>query len=54
VAVATLAAALPTGTNVHVLARRSGTGTEIAAGAIFLSTLAAAATVPVTLAILAG
>lgn len=53
VAVATLAAALPTGTNVHVLARRSGTGTEIAAGAIFLSTIAAAASVPATIAFLA-
>jgi predicted permease len=49
VAVATLTAALPAGTNVHVLARRHDVGIETAAGAIFVSTLAAGATVPLVI-----
>ncbi len=52
VAVATLAAAMPTGTNVYIIARRYEVGVSIAAGAILLSTLLAAATVPVVIAAL--
>jgi predicted permease len=52
VAVATLTAALPSGTNVHVLARRHDVGVETAAGAIFASTLAAGATVPLAMLLL--
>jgi malonate transporter and related proteins len=52
VAVATLTAALPSGTNVHVLARRHDVGVETAAGAIFASTLAAGATVPLVMLLL--
>ena len=47
--VATLAAALPTGTNVYVLARRYEAGVSLAAGAVLVTTLLSAATIPVVL-----
>lgn len=50
--VATLAAALPVGTNVYVLARRYAVDESIVAGAILVSTLASAATVPAVIAAL--
>jgi predicted permease len=46
VAVATISAALPVGTNVYILARRYDVGSGMAAGAVLISTLAAALTVP--------
>lgn len=49
-AVATLAAALPTGTNVYILARRYDAGVSMAAGAILMSTLLSAVTIPLLLA----
>ncbi|MBL8700540.1 MAG: AEC family transporter [Alphaproteobacteria bacterium] len=52
VAVATIAAALPVGTNVYVIARRYGVDESAVAGAILVSTLASAATVPVLIALL--
>lgn len=52
VAVSTLAAALPTGTNVHVLARRYAIAVETAAGVVLLSTLAAAGTIPLAIVLL--
>jgi malonate transporter len=52
ISVATLAAALPTGTNVYILARRYEVGVSTAAGAILMSTLFSALTVPLLLAML--
>jgi predicted permease len=52
IAVATLAAALPTGTNVYILARRYDCGVPTAAGAILTSTLLSALTIPLLLAAL--
>jgi predicted permease len=46
VAVATLAAALPTGTNVYVIARRYDASVPVAAGSVLLTTLLSAATIP--------
>lgn len=46
VAVATLAAALPTGTNAYVIARRYDSGVALAAGSVLLTTLLSAATIP--------
>lgn len=50
VAVATVAAAMPTGTNVYIIARRYDVSVSIAAGAILISTLLAAATLPLVIA----
>ena len=50
VAVATVAAAMPTGTNVYIIARRYDVGVSNAAGAILLSTLLAGLTVPLVIA----
>lgn len=52
-AVATLVAGLPTGTNVYVLASRYQIGMVSAAGAVLLSTLAAALSLPVLIALIA-
>ena len=50
IAVATVAAAMPTGTNVYIIARRYDVGVSNAAGAILLSTLLAGLTVPLVIA----
>lgn len=52
VAVATIAAAMPVGTNAYVLARRYGVDEAVIAGAILVSTVASAASVPALLAVL--
>ena len=50
VAVATLTAALPTGANAFLLARRYGTGTEASGASVLMSTLLSVATLSVLLA----
>lgn len=52
VAVATIAAALPTGTNVYIIARRYDVSVSTAAGAILLSTLLSGLSVPLVIALL--